>query len=664
MARLNTAKSEPMQGFPRKSRLNDKIPESYGASTTDRQPKIRYPHATTQKQKKGSGAIFDIFDDADQLENTNLDTDQSSPSASPTKLKRTRTLKSAKTNSLLFPLNQRPSHRTNFKIETDDYDKENDLTEYGTDSYSAVGSPASYRSMVSQNANRTPARNRTMNTSFNHQSPEAEDTENFGDNSFNSLDDFIVSDNEDISYQEASEPEVEIEVQRNATPSPPPKPSRRRLVRGRRPGSQKEETEQDSWKEDSLALEVKIPESVKIPSSTTQVLQDANDLSIKLGGLNIDEDSKKKPRTGTKDTRPKLNTPTKAVKSYPVNDAPVINIESSPPSIKIDDAPIFQLKSPTKKRAPVPPTPHRESTDAFWDQEITNTWIDQHSPRKIHSIERSTIDLLRDFDDSDNEGSSQDSSLSLSSIGSSRNSSEPKTPSKTALRKAEAAARKKAKEDEKNQKSAWDSSKDALAKDLLHELDQRVTDGEFSRLTKDSGGVKIIWSKTLVSTAGRANYKYGSKQPGSPRIHTGSIELAEHIITDEYRLINTLTHEFCHLLNYIISRVTDNPHGESFKRWGQRCEEAMRDHPIYGGRIHVTTKHSYKIDFKYVWACVGCGQTYGRKSKSIDPARVRCGQCKGCLEQIKPKPRNVSPKKKTPTVRAGSTGSSASQSDD
>ncbi|KAJ5729966.1 uncharacterized protein N7483_004474 [Penicillium malachiteum] len=661
MARLNTAKSEPMQGSPRKSRLNDKIHESYETSTTDRLPKVRYPQVTTQKQKKGSGAIFDIFADADQFDSTNLDTDQSSPSTSPTKLKRTRTLKSAKTNSLLLPLNQRPSHRTNFKVETDDYDKENDLTEYGTDSYSAVGSPASYRSMVSQNATRTPTRSRTMDTSFNHQSPEVEDTENFGDNSFNSLDDFIVRDDEDLSYQQTSEPEVEIEIQRKATPSPP-KPSRRRLMRGRRPGSQKEHTDQDLFTGESLALEVKLPESVKIPSSTSQVFQDAHDLSIKLGGLNIDEDSKKQPRTGTKDTRPKLDTTSKAVKSSPINERPIINVDSSPPSMKTDDAPTFQLKSPTKKRFHIPPTPHRESSDAFWDQEVTNTWIEQHSPRKVHSIERSTIELLRDFDDSENEGSSQDSSLSFSSIGSSRDSSESKTPSKTALRKAEAAARKKAKEDEKNQKSAWDNSKDALAKDLLHELDQLVTDGEFSRLTKDSGGVKIIWSKTLVSTAGRANYKHGPKQPGGPRIHTGSIELAEHIITDEYRLINTLTHEFCHLLNYIISRVTDNPHGESFKKWGQRCEEAMRDHPIYGGRIHVTTKHSYKIDFKYVWTCVGCGQTYGRKSKSIDPARVRCGQCKGCLEQTKPKPRNVSPKKKNPTVRAAS--SSDSQSDD
>jgi predicted SprT family Zn-dependent metalloprotease len=81
--------------------------------------------------------------------------------------------------------------------------------------------------------------------------------------------------------------------------------------------------------------------------------------------------------------------------------------------------------------------------------------------------------------------------------------------------------------------------------------------------------------------------------------HYAVIELAEHIITNEYRLVNTLAHEFCHLANFMISNVHDRPHSKSFKAWGQKCGKALRDHPIYGSQILVTTRHSYDIDYKY-----------------------------------------------------------------
>ena len=53
----------------------------------------------------------------------------------------------------------------------------------------------------------------------------------------------------------------------------------------------------------------------------------------------------------------------------------------------------------------------------------------------------------------------------------------------------------------------------------------------------------------------------------------------------------------------------------------------------------VTTKHSYEIQWKYVWQCQGCRRDVGRHSKSIDTKRMRCGNCKGELVQIKPVPR-------------------------
>ena len=33
------------------------------------------------------------------------------------------------------------------------------------------------------------------------------------------------------------------------------------------------------------------------------------------------------------------------------------------------------------------------------------------------------------------------------------------------------------------------------------------------------------------------------------------------------RLINVLAHEYCHLANFMISGIKNNPHGKEFKEW-------------------------------------------------------------------------------------------------
>ncbi|KAL4990362.1 SprT-like family-domain-containing protein [Aspergillus falconensis] len=310
------------------------------------------------------------------------------------------------------------------------------------------------------------------------------------------------------------------------------------------------------------------------------------------------------------------------------------------------------LRSPTKDKVQIPPTPYRESTDAFWSLEVTNNWIDEHSPQKVNF-------LLREFDESDCD------SESMPKISGTKKP--VKIPSKTALKKAEAEAKKAA----LARKKSFDNRKAAFAENFLKVLDDAVSGGEVQRRSAETGGVRIVWSKTLQTTAGRANWKRdrsvidsgsmspadassssGSETPSMTTKHYATIELAERIIDDEDRLINTLAHEYCHLANYIVSNVRNQPHGASFQAWGRKCKEALKDHPIYGGRIEVTTKHNYKIDYKYVWTCVDCCQNYGRHSKSIDPGRHRCGKCKGLLQQIKPKPRSVSPRKKPAPVAA------------
>jgi hypothetical protein len=123
-------------------------------------------------------------------------------------------------------------------------------------------------------------------------------------------------------------------------------------------------------------------------------------------------------------------------------------------------------------------------------------------------------------------------------------------------------------------KKAWDVRKQELATEFLSELDEKITSGKLAELARETGGVQIVWSKKLNTTAGRANWKrerVRDVQPDGTTVsrenHTAYIELAAKVIDDEDRLINVIAHEFCHLCNFMISGVRDNPHGKEFKEW-------------------------------------------------------------------------------------------------
>ncbi|KAG5797042.1 hypothetical protein H9Q69_003933 [Fusarium xylarioides] len=256
------------------------------------------------------------------------------------------------------------------------------------------------------------------------------------------------------------------------------------------------------------------------------------------------------------------------------------------------------LASPRKK-IQIPKTPHRPSMDAFWNQDFVNDWNGQHSPRKL--ILPPVI----------------------------------KSPSKASPKK----------EPKKETKKSFESRKHALAESFLAELDREITKGRIAELAESTGGVKLVWTKTLNTTAGRASWrcetirttrKAEDGQPIKIFKHHASIELAEKVIDDENRLLNVMAHEFCHLANFMISGITTNPHGREFKAWAAKCSAKFGDRGI-----EVTTKHSYEIDFKYVWECEECGVEYKRHSKSIDTQRNKCGKCKGNLKQTKPVPRGA-----------------------
>ncbi len=194
------------------------------------------------------------------------------------------------------------------------------------------------------------------------------------------------------------------------------------------------------------------------------------------------------------------------------------------------------------------------------------------------------------------------------------------------------------------EKKAFEDGKHATAEAFLRELDETITGGKLAELTATTGGIQIKWNNKLNTTAGRANWRKetlrGTPPDGAATEtttecrHHAFIELAEKVIDVEHRLLNVIAHEFCHLANFMVSGVTGNPHGKEFKAWAAKCSRA------FGRRgIEVTTRHSYDIDFRYVWRCKTCGTEYKRHSKSISPERHRCGSCKGELLQTKPVPR-------------------------
>ena len=306
-----------------------------------------------------------------------------------------------------------------------------------------------------------------------------------------------------------------------------------------------------------------------------------------------------------------------------------------------------KLVSPSKKKPTIPRASHidgRPSLDAFWNPMAVNEWNEHHSPAKpIVSPKKQKWreDIVKMMEGVALEDSSDESYHSAvespKKKPAKRNTTKQKTPDVDP-----APTVKQIRE----QRKAFSETKHAMAEAFLTELDTTIASGRIHELSKSTGGIKLVWSKTLKTTAGRANWRReqirirNGSQATDVRTeirHHCSIELAEKVIDDEERLYNVLAHEFCHLTTFMISEVRNNPHGAEFKAWGRKATAA------FGGSkgVEVTTKHSYQIEYKYIWECVLCGYEFKRHSKSVDPTRHSCGKCKGRLVQTKPKPRGT-----------------------
>jgi hypothetical protein len=219
-----------------------------------------------------------------------------------------RTLKTTQVNSLLLPV-QRPRQRPSVKVETDDYDKENDIGDGSfTEAPATSMEPVPQRSPRRRNRNtpRSPGRSRADHTPLRELHSGTEEEDDCGNDSLNSLEDFVVSDNEDISYHETSDPETEPE--KAPTPPPPPKSTRKRLLRGRRPiGATDSEGPKSNPLKAPFPLETKISDAIKshsIPKEVPKHLFHADFyLSSKLTKLVLDDDNESASQLET-DTPP------------------------------------------------------------------------------------------------------------------------------------------------------------------------------------------------------------------------------------------------------------------------------------------------------------------------------------------------------------------------
>ncbi|KAI9052538.1 hypothetical protein LZ554_003881 [Drepanopeziza brunnea f. sp. 'monogermtubi'] len=391
---------------------------------------------------------------------------------------------------------------------------------------------------------------------------------------------------------------------------PPPRSSRK-LVRGRgRPRELEGSDSEDLGREMArLRVDDDVFQDSKKRAEEKFLEEFANDYREKEPTLHL-----RRPETNsrTKNNPPRIKaevltsdfedpfalrySPTKSQSRKTYKEAPFVTPPGSPALQP------RKLQSPKKELLRIPATPHRQSMDNFWKQDVVNDWNDEYSPLKVLQPKPNPLPKEHLYP--------------------------KKSPGKLDREAKEA-------------KKAFSQTKHALADSFLTELDAKITNGEIARLAASTGGVKIIWSKKLNTTAGRANWKRETVKPapGSTDVklihrHHATIELAEKVIDDEGRLLNVLAHEFCHLANFMVSGIKTNPHGKEFKAWAAKCSRHFGDRGI-----EVTTKHSYSIDYKYVWECVNCSTEFKRHSKSIDPSRHQCGSCRSKLVQTKPVPR-------------------------
>lgn len=108
----------------------------------------------------------------------------------------------------------------------------------------------------------------------------------------------------------------------------------------------------------------------------------------------------------------------------------------------------------------------------------------------------------------------------------------------------------------------FNEKKNGLAISFLKDLDQKITNGQVGILAAAAGGIHIIWSKKLNSTAGRASWKregtHSKSTDGTVSTtyrHHASIELAEKVVDDESEFQISFTMQLKDLINLVFVSI-------------------------------------------------------------------------------------------------------------
>jgi len=134
--------------------------------------------------------------------------------------------------------------------------------------------------------------------------------------------------------------------------------------------------------------------------------------------------------------------------------------------------------------------------------------------------------------------------------------------------------------------------------------------------------MSVTWNKRMTKTAGFCYYNTSTDNK-----HQSRIELSDKVIDSMERLRDTLIHELCHAATWIIDQKKAG-HGPAWKYWATKANRIHPDLPI------ISRCHQYEIHTKFNYQCNGCGQMFGRHSKSIDASRHRCSRCGGIPELL------------------------------
>lgn len=279
--RTARSKKEPKHLFEDSENSDDegtRTARKLWTKTSTNNLKIRSPTKTPRPPKPAAGSDFEIFDDGDSGSEDG-DTELSSITTISNGVTTRLPLSLAPVNSFLLPppkTVQRRQPRAR-KGDSDDYDKENDVFEGESFELEVRGRASPIRRAHSRPLSQRPAKGIGKGkqfTSYREPSNETDDSEaetasKLGEDTFDSLADFIVGTDEEPSVHESVDESISRDIEAGT------QKTRKRLIRRRRPNTEAQMKQYLAGGEtfDTLRLEPSLPTQIDLGSPSKPQLK-------------------------------------------------------------------------------------------------------------------------------------------------------------------------------------------------------------------------------------------------------------------------------------------------------------------------------------------------------------------------------------------------------